>query len=55
MHMVSTVLLNEILSIYGHCAQNGGSTSTNFFTFSPDIPYLQPAPLFVLLANVQEV
>ena len=55
MHMVSTVPVNEILSVYGHCAQSGGSASQKNSASSPDVPYLQPALLFVLLASVQEV
>jgi hypothetical protein len=55
MHMVSTGTQYEIANVDGACAQCGGSASGNFKTSSPDIPCLQAARLFVLLASVQEV
>jgi hypothetical protein len=54
MHMVSTGILREIANIYGACAQCGGSASGNLLVSSPDIPRLQAARLFVVLATFKQ-
>ncbi len=51
MHIVSTEARGKIVSIDGACAQHGGSASGNLLLSSPDIPCLQAARLFVVLAT----
>lgn len=51
MHMLSTVMREEIVNVYEGCAGHSGSASGNLMISSPDIPCLQAARVFVVLAT----
>lgn len=54
MHILSTGFHTQIFNVYGTIGDSGGIASESWQAYSLHILHLQAAPVFVLLASVQE-